>query len=121
MRRLQANLAYLAAIADRSHKPSSQIPSHPAYMNAPSIAPRANIPSTAALSPATDEENKEHIKGLYSQLQALFPGVDPNFESHPTPTARPGAKAPPPGTKPTVDGEAEWNKGQKEGDAAGTE
>jgi len=94
-------------------------------MNAPSIAARANIPSAAALSPVTDEENKEHIKGLYSQLQALFPGVDPNFESHPTPTARAGAKAPPPESKSTVDGETEGNRGhsggQKEGEPVGTE
>jgi hypothetical protein len=39
MRRLQANLAYLAAIADRSHKPSSQIPPHPAIISAPPLSP----------------------------------------------------------------------------------
>ena len=39
MRRLQANLAYLASIADRAHKPASQILASPAIMTAPQKVP----------------------------------------------------------------------------------
>ncbi len=87
MRRLQANLAYLASIADRSHKPSSQIPSHPAFITAPTLTPK---PSTLAGSKKEDSENKEAedpeedrvetLKQQYKQLQALFPDVDPKKE-----------------------------------------
>lgn len=98
MRRLQGNLAYLAAIADRSHKPSSQIPAHPQIMSAPPLAPKNSqpkSPSTALSSdgPKKEEpEDKKHspedaeedrgeiIKDLYKKLQALFPGVDPKKE-----------------------------------------
>jgi hypothetical protein len=112
MRRLQANLAYLAAIADRSHKPSSQIPPHPAIISAPQLSPlppkvkspksspnqNSNIKNEATASPsstngttdATDSEATEDravtIKTLYTQLQALFPGVDPKKEP-PLPSA----------------------------------
>ncbi|KAI9674185.1 MAG: hypothetical protein M1817_002003 [Caeruleum heppii] len=55
MRRLQANLAYLAAIADRSHKPASHIPPAPAIMSPP--------------------ENRPALAELYKKLAALFPGV----------------------------------------------
>jgi len=83
MRRLQSNLAYLAAIADRAHKPSSQIPSHPAIMNAPVLTAKAATPS--GVSPPVSEDggddNKEYIKELYSQLHALFPGVNPNAQA----------------------------------------
>lgn len=41
MRRLQYNLAYLAAIADRHHKPSAQIPHHPVLMFAPPLSQSA--------------------------------------------------------------------------------
>ena len=39
MRRLQANLAYLASIADRAHKPSAQTPAHPAILEPPPKLP----------------------------------------------------------------------------------
>ncbi|KAE8447781.1 hypothetical protein EG329_010175 [Mollisiaceae sp. DMI_Dod_QoI] len=93
MRRLQSNLAYLAAIADRSHKPSSQIPPHPAIMSAPPLSPRPSTNSTS--SPKSDakkeesedkkiediqEDQSEILKDLYKKLQALFPGVDPKKE-----------------------------------------
>ena len=89
MRRLQCNLAYLAATADRSHKPSSQIPAHPAIMSAPPPPPK---PSTSSpVSPPTPknepkqteaeaEERAGVIGDLYRRLQALFPGVDPKTE-----------------------------------------
>lgn len=112
MRRLQANLTYLAAIADRSHKPSSQIPPHPAIISAPQLSPlpsktkspksspkqNSNIKSESTASPKTtngliDADGSEEpedrgltIKNLYAQLQALFPGVDPKKEP-PLPSA----------------------------------
>ena len=54
MRRLQANLAYLAAMADRSHKPGP-IPTSPAIMTAPPEMPLLIEP--------------------YKKLLALFPGA----------------------------------------------
>ncbi|OAF61572.1 hypothetical protein VC83_02237 [Pseudogymnoascus destructans] len=52
MRRIQYNLAYLAAIADRSHKPSSQIPPHPAVISAPSLTP---LPKPAAIPQCSNQ------------------------------------------------------------------
>jgi hypothetical protein len=106
MRRLQSNLAYLAAIADRAHKPSSQIPPHPAIMSAPpmtshsnSAPDAANIPKpesdgsetkkvdgeaqketkveSRGLSGESREERIEMLKEQYKRLQALFPDADP--------------------------------------------
>ena len=96
MRRLQGNLAYLAAIADRSHKPSSQIPPHPAVMSAPPLTPRtkkdsiSSPPTEAKNENATEDKKPEEgespedrenriqtLKDQYRRLQALFPGVDP--------------------------------------------
>lgn len=68
MRRLQANLAYLAAIADRSHKPSSQIPPHPAIISAPPISP---------LPP------KSQIK----QSPKASPNQNPNIKTEPIPSS----------------------------------
>ncbi|KAI9823869.1 MAG: hypothetical protein M1826_007615 [Phylliscum demangeonii] len=57
MRCLQANLAYLAAVADRAHKPTAHIPAHPAIMTPP-----RSLPSMA---------------DLYQRLAFLFAGVTP--------------------------------------------
>jgi hypothetical protein len=54
MRRLQANLSYLATTAERAHKPTHAIPPGPAIMSVP------------ATPPALTE--------LYTKLQGLFPG-----------------------------------------------
>lgn len=106
MRRLQSNLAYLAAIADRSHKPSSQIPPHPAIMYAPAITTKPL--KIAALDSPSDETKKEDgdekkpeelqeenrvelLKDQYKKLADLFPGVDPRKE------AKPQQQAPKPG------------------------
>ncbi|PQE31370.1 glutamine repeat -1 protein [Rutstroemia sp. NJR-2017a WRK4] len=95
MRRLQYNLAYLAAIADRSHKPASQVPSHPAVMSAPFIAPapksiKSSEPastngdgSPAPASEETQEDRARIISDLYKRLQDLFPGVDPKRDVAP--------------------------------------
>lgn len=92
MRRLQSNLAYLAAIADRSHKPSSQIPPHPAIMTAPSITSKPPLKFPFPDESETkeedsgekkkekeeepDEDRVEVLKDQYKRLQDLFPGVD---------------------------------------------
>ncbi|KAI9840186.1 MAG: hypothetical protein M1837_001858 [Sclerophora amabilis] len=55
MRRLQANLGYLAVIADRSHKPAATIPASPAILVAPEKMPSLTEP--------------------YKRLLALFPGA----------------------------------------------
>ncbi|KAF7872375.1 hypothetical protein EAF04_003296 [Stromatinia cepivora] len=91
MRRLQSNLAYLAAIADRSHKPAAQVPSHPAVMFAPPLTPKpAHTDPTSAITnsddPASKAEEKhedrgEILKELYKRLQALYPGVDPKKDT----------------------------------------
>ncbi|OWO97792.1 hypothetical protein B2J93_8903 [Marssonina coronariae] len=93
MRRLQSNLAYLAAIADRSHKPSSQIPPHPAILVAPGLNPKpvAGAGAAAADSAAGNEEMGEQasadesrgalLREQYKQLQALFPGVEVKKEA----------------------------------------
>lgn len=107
MRRLQANLAYLAAIADRSHKPSSNIPPHPAIISAPNLSPRKSAPTASStIEPETngtdggakteegeaDEADRAQvIRGLYARLQSLFPGVDPSKE--PPLTSNPSAAA----------------------------
>lgn len=57
MRRLQANLGYLAAIADRSHKPSSQIPPHPAIISAPPLSPLPPKPHTKQSPRASPNQN----------------------------------------------------------------
>jgi hypothetical protein len=94
MRRLQSNLAYLAAIADRSHKPSSQIPAHPAIMSAPPIPSKSQSTSATTSSPQAEtkkeesnevkipdnEDHAEILREQYKKLQALFPGVDPKKE-----------------------------------------
>lgn len=54
MRRLQANLSYLASFADRHNNPNKPVPPGPAIMMVP-----------AATQGLTD---------MYTKLQALFPG-----------------------------------------------
>jgi hypothetical protein len=63
MRRLQANLAYLAIIVDRPHKPLSQIPAYPVIMEP--LPPMAG----AAIS----DESIHAIRDLYTRLKELYP------------------------------------------------
>ncbi|KAH6895378.1 hypothetical protein B0T10DRAFT_214359 [Thelonectria olida] len=83
MRRLQANLSYMAALADR--KPEVKAPPCPAYLTAPplnlSLKPRALEGSDKGIDLVVDrEERDKSIKELYSRLQAVFPGFDPKKE-----------------------------------------
>ena len=88
MRRLQTNLSYMAALADR--KPEVKVPPCPAYLSAPPLnlalklrAPAVGGPegSENNIDPVADrEERNNSIKDLYSRLQAAFPGFDPKKE-----------------------------------------
>lgn len=85
LRRLNANLQYLAALADRKNK----LPPCPAILSAPPLnmglsvrylpenAEGADGPVDAA---ADREERNKYLRGLYGKLQALFPGIDPKRE-----------------------------------------
>ncbi|EPQ64759.1 Bgt-4277 [Blumeria graminis f. sp. tritici] len=99
MRRLQANLAYLAARTDRS-KSSNQLPTHPQIMSAPTLT-SSNNPPVQGLNPSHTPETKrenedteadvdrlETLKEYYKSLQALFPSVDPRKDSLPNTTGR---------------------------------
>ncbi|KAI9645616.1 hypothetical protein NHQ30_006358 [Ciborinia camelliae] len=102
MRRLQSNLAYLAAIADRAHKPAAQVPSHPAVMFAPPLIPKPpHIDPTATITNGDDSASKseekhedrgEILKELYKRLQALYPGIDPKKDT-PAQSVNAGARA----------------------------
>ncbi|KAG5951820.1 hypothetical protein E4U57_006607 [Claviceps arundinis] len=87
MRRLQGNLSYMAALADR--KPEVKAPPCPAYLSAPplNLSLKMRAPSVALegrdpnLDPVADRKERDQaLKDLYSKLQALFPGFDPKKE-----------------------------------------
>ena len=87
MRRLQANLTYLAALADRKTHVSA--PACPAYLTPPlltlSIKMRAAAPAPGEAAESSDPtadrlERDKVIKELYRRLQTLFPGIDPKKE-----------------------------------------
>ena len=96
MRRLQGNLTYLAALADRK---VGQVPPCPAYLMPPPLnlgikmrAPTASDSTEKAPDPDADREEKDRVltadreerdklmKELYKKLQAQFPGIDPRRE-----------------------------------------
>ena len=87
MRRLQGNLTYLAALADRK---GGQVPPCPAYLMPPSlnmnIKMRAQPPAPTEspgkqVDPGSDREERERfLRDMYRKLQALFPGIDPRRE-----------------------------------------
>ncbi|KAL9599412.1 MAG: hypothetical protein Q9219_003849 [cf. Caloplaca sp. 3 TL-2023] len=71
MRRLQANLAYLACVADRNHKPQNAIPPFPAILEAPNLPPP---PDTASKEKKLlDRRARERIDRLYAILRDLWP------------------------------------------------
>ena len=61
MRRLQANLAYLANVADRNHKPGNVVPQFPAIMEPPTH------------EGASSEKGKESLREIYARLKELWP------------------------------------------------
>lgn len=87
MRRLQANLSYMAALADR--KPEVKVPPCPAYLSAPplnlTLKPRGPVMTAEGSEAKPDavadrEERDKSIKDLYRRLQGVFPGFDPKKE-----------------------------------------
>lgn len=64
MRRLQSNLAYLASIADRVHKPWNAIPQFPAILEAPPLAEGEE---------GSEKAEKKNIRELYGKLKELWP------------------------------------------------
>ncbi|KAL2196850.1 hypothetical protein P885DRAFT_37257 [Corynascus similis CBS 632.67] len=104
MRRLQANLTYMFALADRKGK--AQLPSSPAYLTPPPLNLHLKLrvpPSTPddpverPADPIADRaERDQMLKSLYKKLHTLYPGVDPKKE----PPAQPPAGVRPPGGGP---------------------
>ncbi|KAI1465886.1 uncharacterized protein F4812DRAFT_461573 [Daldinia caldariorum] len=84
MRRLQTNLTYLAALADK--KGNVTAGPCPSYLRAPplntSIKLRMMVgPDGSENQEAPDRgETAKYIQELYKKLQALYPGMDPNKE-----------------------------------------
>jgi len=87
MRRLQANLAYMATLADR--KPDTKPSPCPAYLTAPNLTLSVKLRAQPIVPEGTDilidsvtdrEERDLAIKELYTRLQACFPGIDPTKE-----------------------------------------
>ena len=67
MRRLQSNLAYLASVADRPHKPMNSIPSWPAIMEPP-------IRKTPEGQGGVEESEAEKgVRERYEGLKELWP------------------------------------------------
>lgn len=87
MRRLQGNLTYLAALADRK---GGQLPPCPAHLMAPALSQNIKMRSQPPAQPdsnekqlepnADREERNKFIREMYKRLQGLFPGIDPNRE-----------------------------------------
>ncbi|KAL8940227.1 MAG: hypothetical protein Q9216_002936 [Gyalolechia sp. 2 TL-2023] len=71
MRRLQANLAYLASVADRSHKPGSVVHQYPAIMEAPNLP--SPPPSAKEKKESAEKDGRESIKESYAKLRELWP------------------------------------------------
>lgn len=79
MRRLQSNLAYLAAIVDRPHRPPEKIPENPAIMEA--------LPEIAGNT--ISEESLQGLKDLYKSLRELFPDAGKSKGTTPQPKQAP--------------------------------
>ena len=67
MRRLQSNLAYLASVADRPHKPLNSIPAWPAIMEPPARK------SADGQGGAEESEAEKGVRERYEGLRELWP------------------------------------------------
>ena len=67
MRRLQSNLAYLASVADRPHKPMNTIPAWPAIMEPPSRK------SSEGQGEVEESEAEKGVRERYEGLKELWP------------------------------------------------
>jgi hypothetical protein len=83
MRRLQSNLGYMAALADR--KPDVKVPPCPHYLMAPPLNLSVKLRSPAQAMEGADPNmdlqtdraaRDKSLKDLYKRLQAVFPGID---------------------------------------------
>lgn len=108
MRRLQANLSYMAALADR--KTETKGPQYPSFMTAPPLnlslrhraQPLAPEGSDTKVDPVADREERDKaMKDLYRRLQAAYPGVDFKKEAATRPQPGVGGK---PGNPPGFQG-----------------
>lgn len=71
MRRLQSNLAYLASVADRPHKPQNPVPAWPAIMDPPARR-------TATVQGGAEESDaQKDVKEMYEGLRELWPEWKP--------------------------------------------
>ncbi|KAL8870126.1 MAG: hypothetical protein Q9174_003759, partial [Haloplaca sp. 1 TL-2023] len=70
MRRLQANLAYLASVADRNHKPGNVVPPFPNIMEAPNLP---NVSKGAESGAKTEGGGGNDLKKMYRELRELWP------------------------------------------------
>lgn len=87
MRRVQANLSYMVAMAER--KPEVKVPPCPAYLSAPPLNLSLKLRpfpitlegrDTDVDTVADRQERDRLIKDLYLRLQAVYPGFDPKKE-----------------------------------------
>ena len=67
MRRLQSNLAYLASVADRPHKPMNTIPAWPAIMEPPSRK------GNEGQGGGEESEAEKGVRERYEGLKELWP------------------------------------------------
>ncbi|KAI1394063.1 uncharacterized protein F4822DRAFT_35253 [Hypoxylon trugodes] len=95
MRRLQTNLTYLAALADK--KGNVTAAPCPTYLKAPPLNTSIRLkmmlgPDGTESQEAPDRgETAKYIQELYKKLQGLYPGIDPNKEpTFPVPPGRQG-------------------------------
>ncbi|KAI1409134.1 hypothetical protein F5Y13DRAFT_170871 [Hypoxylon sp. FL1857] len=109
MRRLQTNLTYLAALADK--KGNVTAAPCPTYLKAPPLNTSIKLKMIAAPDGSESQEapdrteTAKYIQELYKKLQSLYPGIDPNKEptfsvapgrqgAQPANMAKPGTRTP---------------------------
>lgn len=89
MRRLQANLAYLASVADRHHKPGNAVPQFPAIMEAPNLPLAKEVDAGGKEEGGDVKGSGNDLKEIYKRLRELWP----EYKGKPTVTATAGAAA----------------------------
>jgi hypothetical protein len=112
MRRLQANLTYMFALADRKGK--AQLAGSPAYLTPPPLNLQIRLklppvnpedPVDRPADPVADRAERDQLlRNLYKKLQGLYPGVDPKKEPAVQPVA--GAAGRPLGGNPNMNAAA---------------